>query len=81
MVVATPASATITECSGTRGYAGATLSFVPNSPWYGLQGPVRMTLDMGASGETTARKMNVAMNIGPRAASGLPLPSTTSLSL
>ena len=46
-VVATPTSATTTECSWTQGNAGATLSFVLNSPGYGLQGPVRMTLAKG----------------------------------
>ncbi len=46
-VVATPASATTSECSWTQGSAGATLSFVLNSPGYGLQGPVRTTLAKG----------------------------------
>jgi hypothetical protein len=46
-VVASPTSATTSECSWTQGNAGATLSFVLNSPGYGLQGPVRMTLAKG----------------------------------
>ena len=49
-VVANPASATTSECSWTQGRAGATLSYVLNSPGYGLQGPVRTTMAKGLLG-------------------------------
>jgi hypothetical protein len=48
-VVATPSSATTSQCSWTAG-RNPQLSFVLNSPGYGLQGAVRVVLATGLLG-------------------------------
>ena len=48
-VIATPSTATTAQCSWTAG-VNPQLSFVLNSPGYGLQGAVRVVLGNGILG-------------------------------